>query len=238
MAGTNDINGICDAPELERVCSACLELDLAHFVEASDAYGYPNPVLCAIEAVWSLSVRYSCTYRALVSYAEWAERRGALPWSAEHPPAEAVRLLEALSPDEMAEQVFRSRHRTSTTNGILKAEAVRRYLQVLAAEKIVSNADALARRLELRPELLGVKGQSHGKSTDYFFMLAGCQELVKPDRMVKRFVEDAAGRSFSADAAATVIVHAAQLLAERVPGLTPRTLDRAIWEYKRVKGEY
>ncbi|MGV8083402.1 MAG: hypothetical protein AB2L09_07210 [Coriobacteriia bacterium] len=229
---------ILSADEFERVRSACLKLNLTSTIEATSEYGYANPVLCTIEAVWSLSVRYSCTYRALVSYTEWASALGALPWEAGHSPAEAAELLEPLSADEMAEQVFRSRHRTSTTNGILKAEAVRRYLQVLAAEEIATNAEALKRRLELRPKLLEVKGQSHGKSTDYFFMLAGCHDLVKPDRMLQRFVEDVVGRPFTADAAAIIVTEAAFILAEDVPGLTPRALDRAIWDFKRVKGEY
>lgn len=224
--------------DLAKTCTKCLmTLEIGSVVSAASAYGYANPVLCAIDAVWSLGVRYEAVRRAVAAYAAWASAQGVSPLSDTHSPAEALRLLSVYSPDGLADSVFRNRQLTSTKNCILKAEAVRDYLAVLADRQVVSNEDALAIKSEIEPLLRQVKGQSRGASTEYFFMLCGSDELVKPDRMIQRFVEDAIGRPVSPESAAQIVVEASGVLSEWVPGLTPRSLDRAIWSYQRDIGE-
>ena len=72
-------------------------------------------------------------------------------------------------------------------------------------------------------------------SLAYFFMLAGSEDLIKPDRMVQRFISRALGRDASpAETLELLPAACAELRTER-PGLTPRLLDYVIWNDERVK---
>jgi hypothetical protein len=68
----------------------------------------------------------------------------------------------------------------------------------------------------------------------YFFMLAGDDQLVKPDRMVLRFLAAALGRNVTLKEAQGLVAQACEILALEHPHLTPRALDHAIWHYQRV----
>lgn len=85
-------------------------------------------------------------------------------------------------------------HRTSTTGGILKADTVLRYTDVLLGPGIGTFADA--RRLLTEPERpaavaaapAGVPGEgADGIRRNYLWMLVGAQDLIKPDRMILRW---------------------------------------------------
>lgn len=222
------------AQDLARVSVRCLmTLEMGPVIPTASEYGYANPVLCAIDAVWSLGVRYEAVRNAVASYVRWMRGEGVDALASTHSPAQAVSLLEGLEPEEMTGTVFANRHRTSTRSGILKAEAVRRYLHILADAGVASKHDVEGQESALGAELRSVRGQGSGTSTEYFFMLCGSEARVKPDRMIQRFVEDAIGRAISAKKAASLVVEAAGVLSEWVPGLTPRALDRSIWAYQR-----
>ena len=66
-------------------------------------------------------------------------------------------------------------------------------------------------------------------------MLAGSDELIKPDRMVLRFLEDCLGRPVGADEALSLVAGAVAELKARYPAMTPRLLDHKIWEYQRER---
>lgn len=98
----------------------------------------------------------------------------------------------------MAKQVYQNRQRTSTRNGILKAEAILRFAQITHeygveylqdVEKILGNA-------EFEAEITHIPGQRSGISLRYFYMLAGSEDFIKPDRMINRFVCEATGKHF------------------------------------------
>jgi hypothetical protein len=226
------------ADELARVAvRSLMVLDMGSVLATVSEYGYANPVLCAIDAVWSLGVRYEAVRRSVASYVAWVQSQGTDPLSAAHTPMDALRMLDGMSPEAMANEVFRNHQLTSTKSGILKAEAVRRYLAVLANHEISTKDDVERGQSALEPALREVKGQSRGASTEYFFMLCGFEGRVKPDRMIQRFVEEAISTSVSAEAAAALVVDAARILAEWIPGLSPRALDRAIWAYQRERSD-
>ena len=90
-----------------------------------------------------------------------------------------------------------NRQRTSTTNGILKAEAVLHEARILEDEGVELTADLTAASQERLDHLQGrwstVAGQGSGVSWRAFSMLVGLPE-VKPDRMIRRFAAAALGR--------------------------------------------
>lgn len=79
-----------------------------------------------------------------------------------------------------------------------------------------------------------IKGQSSGISFDYFLMLAGDCNSVKPDRMVMRFLSNIYGLKIYKPKDATLYLNDLfGKLSPYVNGLTLRKLDYAIWSYQR-----
>jgi hypothetical protein len=155
-------------------------------------------------------------------------------------PADVRRFIEACGGAEAFAALVGNRQRTSTTNGILKAEAVLREARILEDEGVELPADltgASPERLDhLRQRWSTVAGQGSGVSWRAFSLLVGLPE-VKPDRMIRRFVAAALGRpretAVSVDEARDLVLGAAARL-----GISPRALDSAIWSYQsRPKAE-
>ncbi|MEJ1959689.1 MAG: hypothetical protein WDM70_09960 [Nitrosomonadales bacterium] len=89
----------------------------------------------------------------------------------------------------MAVDVYRNRQRTSARNGILKADAVNRFAAVLRKyniEYLQDISEALG-NTALERDIRSIPGQTSGISLKYFFMLAGSDDLIKPDRMILAF---------------------------------------------------
>jgi hypothetical protein len=80
----------------------------------------------------------------------------------------------------------------------------------------------------VRLSLQSVPGVGYVTS-NYFLMLLGVPG-VKPDRMIHRFLKDAAGHSFTSARAEGVLKAAAELLDAQ-----PNELDHAIWRYQRAR---
>ena len=137
----------------------------------------------------------------------------------------------------MTSDVFVNRQRTSTKSGILKAEAVWKFASALRSHRIEYLQDvgetlpsaALQRAIGLIP------GQGSGISLQYCWMLAGSDELIKPDRMVLRFLEDSLGRPVSTEEALRLVAGAVAELKAQCPAMSPRLLDHKIWEYQRAR---
>ena len=123
-----------------------------------------------------------------------------------------------------------NRQRTSSRNGILKADAVHRVAQVLIDASIATPQDLAQASpdhlAKVRKRWMTIPGQGSGLSWDYFLMLAGRQG-VKADRMVRRFVADALGLAepdVSQREAHSLITGAAAHL-----DVSVSQLDYAIW---------
>ena len=137
----------------------------------------------------------------------------------------------------MTDDVFANRQRTSTRNGILKAEAVWKFADVLRSHGITYLQDigetlpseALQQAIALIP------GEGSGISLGYFWMLGGAEDLVKPDRMIRRFVSDSLDRPVGDKEALRLVARAAAELKSTHPSMTPRLLDHKIWEYQRAR---
>ena len=82
-------------------------------------------------------------------------------------------------------------------------------------------------------EIAKIPGQSSGLSTRYFYMLAGDENFIKPDRMIRRFIYSALQRELSINECQELRLAAHAELVKEYPLLKPRSLDHLIWMYQR-----
>jgi hypothetical protein len=96
------------------------------------------------------------------------------------------------------ENIFQNRQRTSATNGILKVSASLQFIKVLSdfGVQYYQDIDKVLTNETFEQAIKRIPGQSSGTSLKYFFMLAGDENTIKPDRMVLRFLQDATGILF------------------------------------------
>ena len=137
----------------------------------------------------------------------------------------------------MAKSVYQNRQRTSARMGILKSEAVFRFANVFKAfgveyfqdlSKVINDA-----KFELG--LRAIPGQRSGISIQYFWMLAGSECFVKPDRMVIRFLENVLARKIkNPEEAARLLQSASNHLSKDFQNMNPRLLDYEVWKYQRA----
>jgi hypothetical protein len=194
---------------------------------------------CVIDAVWSISARYDQVVVPLVRRV--AERTGDL-----HP---VVAVPAALPPDPLPLPALLVRYptavklrtdtngqRTSTRGGIEKADAALRYARILidhetpdlsTVTRIIGNH---ARFDEVNKALAAVPGEgSAGVRRGYLWMLAGSDDLSKPDRMILRWLARH-GHSATPAQARDILQQAAEELTRRLNRpVTPWMVDHAIW---------
>ncbi len=135
----------------------------------------------------------------------------------------------------MAAEVYKNRQRTSSRGGVLKAEAAYRFACVLRDHGVERFQDlsVVANSAELERDIKAVHGHGSGISLQFFWMLAGTDDLIKPDRMILRFLEQVLGRKVSSQESLSILRTACAVLRADCPGMTPRLLDYKVWEYQR-----
>lgn len=229
----NDIEVI--AAHAERVlplASACL----------GDEYYYQSLPLCVIDAVYSIGVRYEGVKNVVARYCARFDLRRIRTTKGAFPPVheqESVTAFcekaERIGPDNMAQSVFCNRQRTSARNGILKANAVYRFAAVLRKHDIeyLQDISGGVGNTGLATDVLSIPGQASGISLQYFSMLAGSDDLIKPDRMILAFLKSVLGRSVCTSEAQDLLTAATVQLRVNYPSLTPRLLDHEVWKYQR-----
>ncbi|WP_218122237.1 hypothetical protein [Blastococcus aurantiacus] len=192
---------------------------------------------CVLDAVWSIGARYNAVVGPLVHRVLSEGASG--PLLTPGPPVEDVYPLDRFAdrfPDEEALlAVAQNRQRTSTRNGITKAQAVLGYVRVLrdhgvddiaAANVAMSSPPLLA---SLDKGLYRIRGEGkYGIRRGYFWMLCGDDARVKPDRMVLRWLEPHGVRDPHV-AQQLLIDVAAFMTREGSTPVTPWEVDHAIW---------
>ena len=157
--------------------------------------GYRSSLaLCVMDSIWSLGIRYQTVEKVLDRY---LKARGHTGLEASQGCLDGPRALlgwvEALDTGGGSGEAFagavQNWNRTSSVNGILKAEAVLQACSLLNSMGIDSTGDLLAQSDLVEPRWrTEIKGQASGISWKYVLMLAG-QSGVKPDRMIHRFMQ-------------------------------------------------
>ncbi|SRR5712692_3258505 len=204
---------------------------------------YASLPLCVIDAVFSIGVNYESTTRTVKSWCkaqtpEWETHcplRASLNPHSGYCISEFVGLLERHDFQALAAKIFDNRQRTSSRSGILKAEAVYRFAKILQDFRIETFDDTKddQKNKQVLKIIKEIPGQGSGISFNYFLILAGSENLVKADRMVCRFIENALGKQVSQETVEALVVNACVKLREEFPNLTPRLLDNKIWNYQR-----
>lgn len=212
--------------------------------ELSPEYSYFSLPLCVVDAVYSISVKYRAVQNTVCrfcNYTGWAnsgrDRYGNQP--GQHKLSEFIEILNGKSPEAMAKDIFGNRQRTSSRNGILKAEACVLFTTALLESGIDDFRDISDPRVaDAQNRVLAIPGQRSGISFKYFRMLAGDDSLVNPGRMVQRFVERATGEErINAKMAGKLVQLASDRLSESNRDWTPCRLDHTIWQFERATGE-
>jgi hypothetical protein len=194
--------------------------------------GYDSVGLAMIDAIWSIGVRYQSVQNVIARYR--AERLAGGRDAEADRPEDVRRFIEASGGPEGFALRMHNHQRTSSRNGILKAEAVLHEARILEQEGVAVPADlagAGEERLQhLRARWSAVPGQASGISWRAFCMLVGLAE-VKPDRMIRRYAATALGRS-SETAVGVEEAHDLVMATAAHLGVSPRELDYAIWSYQ------
>jgi hypothetical protein len=200
--------------------------------------------LCIADAVWSIGANYDQVVVPLVC--KLAANSGVeQPTVPAQEPTRADPLpltrLTALTVDNLTG--LTNRQRTSTRNGILKSDAVLRHTRVFAGHDVFTLPDAFelfidTPRLDaVDAALRSIPGEGKfGVRRNYLWMLIGNGDLIKPDRMVLRWlayhgvdVDPAGARDLIAELVAAVGARLGR-------NVTAWEIDHAIWNAGRRLG--
>jgi hypothetical protein len=78
-----------------------------------------------------------------------------------------------------------------------------------------------------------IPGQRSGISLKYFLMLAGNDNLIKPDRQILSFLKSILNENVSIQDAQALLQQSCEILKKEYPNLNLRLLDHLIWNYQR-----
>ena len=225
--------------DIKIIASYCEENLNLDDLELSEGYYYQSLPLCVIDAVFSIGVKYESTRNTVIKYCDYFNLKRIRDTKESFPKKEEqesisdfINKLIYLGTKVFSEEVFKNKQRTSATNGILKAEAVLHFANLLKdfeleylqdVHKIMYN-DEFENKIKLIP------GQKSGISLNYFFMLCGSNEFIKPDRMVLRFLEGILKRKVGIEEAQIILKSVSENLKEKYSDITPRKLDHTIWK--------
>ena len=150
-----------------------LPLSLA---KLSDEYFYQSLPLCIIDAVFSIGVKYDSTRKVVIRYCEQTSQlciRVGIDFPSQNEQesiSSFCKRPEQFDLNLMADNVYKNRQRTSTRNGILKAEAVLKFAKVLQTFGVEYFQD-LAKVIsdpKFDSALRAIPGQKSGISIQYF----------------------------------------------------------------------
>lgn len=204
-------------------------------------YFYSSLPLCVIDSVFSIGVKYESVRNTVKRYSSYFGINP-LRESEEHPSIkvqisidECVRSFEELGDEFYTTEIFKNKQRTSPTNGILKSQAVYQFCKVLQRYKVnyFQDLKKVIGNEEFEKDIRDIRGQKSGISLVYFYMLAGDKELIKPDRMIIRFLEECLQRKISLEEAQDLLEKTSAVLFENYKNINPRLLDYLIWNYYR-----
>lgn len=208
----------------------------------SNSYFYQSLPLCVIDSVFSIGVRYEGVERTVKGYCDFyglnrfRSDKHSLPEKVNQESiSDFCVKFEKLGEEKMASSVFCNRQRTSTKNGILKSRASYEFACVLKAHGVefFQNVEVVLNNESFSNDILKIPGQKSGIALKYFLMLAGSDDLIKPDRMIISYLERILKRKVNNTEAQNILVKASENIKLIYNNITPRLLDHEIWKYER-----
>jgi hypothetical protein len=228
-----------DIDKTSEYCRKSLNFDL----QEGSEYSYSCLPLTVIDAIFATGVLYKGVQNTVEKVcAKWGipkcrDDKSRFPQKGEQ--MSISMFLEKIdsfsNANELADKVYDNRQRTSSTNGMLKAQAVTELLKVLQQNKIEywQDVEKIKGLPNFETEFKAIKGQSSGVAFKYFLMLTGATYLIKPDRMIVRFLIAATGKRFSHDKCQEILTKVTETLTGDHPKLTAQKLDYVIWVFQR-----
>jgi hypothetical protein len=228
--------------DIDKIIEYCRK-NLSWNLVKGNEFSYSCLPLCAIDALFSINTRYKAVENTVERVClKW----GIPPYAADKsqfPPQEAQVSISAFlekiiafsNAEELVQAIYKNRQRTSSKNGILKAEAVTQLLKILQQNEIeyLQDVEKIKDLPHFETQFKAIQGQKSGVSFTYFLMLTGSNHLVKPDRMIIRFLNAATGKDFSRDECQKILTTVAKALTSEYPKLTVQQLDYQIWSFQR-----
>ncbi|MBE6185163.1 hypothetical protein G4D61_12685 [Bacillus ginsengihumi] len=227
-----------DNDKITEFCAEVLELENT---KLPSEYYYSSLPLCVIDSVFSIGVRYESVKNTVSRFCSYFNlnqgRRGTeiLDISEQFSIEEYLSSFESLGLEIFVNDVLKNKQRTSPTNGILKAEAVYLFCKILNKYGVnyLQDVKKIYGNEEFENEIRTIPGQKSGISLVYFYMLAGDDQWIKPDRMITRFLEKVLQRKVKLEEAQSLLDETTKLLKKYYPNITPRLLDYQIWNFER-----
>ena len=226
----------------EKIATYCNQLFNLKHISLGDQYQYHSLPLCVITTVYSIGIRYKSVQKVVDCYCTYFQlprlRTEQHTFSSQTEQESISVFMQKMTEygiDRFTQEIFANRNRTSTVNGILKAEAAFRFAKVLHKHEIhyFQDAHRAIANLDFERDIRLIPGQKSGISHDYFLMLTGSEDFIKPDRMVLRFLSQVLGQPVTIPQAQTLIREASAILRPQYSQVSPWLLDYAIWNYQR-----
>lgn len=200
---------------------------------------------CVLDAVWSIGALYDEVVVPLVwRVAAVGGDRMPLVSVGDQLPPDPLPLPTLLReyPDVGSLQFVTNLQRTSPRNGISKADATLRHARTLADHDVLNLEHAQQLLTEetnwllVDTALAAIPGDgADGVRRGYLWMLVGDDDLIKPDRMILRWLAREGLRA-NATKARDVIKEIAQALTEQLGRPVTRWMvDHAIWQAERSR---
>jgi len=194
--------------------------------------GWPGDIEAAlVDAVFSARAVYRSKNGKGIyaNVAAWRAGRDRTDWSLD----ELIAEIDGMGVDAWAGHFGNRQHSPtrppSAPGGPSKAATVREAAGALREQGINTATDIGLGNTETAQRVLAaVPGIGRG-TANYFLMLLGAPG-ARPDRMVHRFLRDAAGHAFSDAQAESAVIAAAERLS-----VQPHVLAHAIWRYESSK---
>lgn len=224
--------------EIQKIADYCQKnLDLRN-AELPEEYYYNSLPICVIDAIFSIGVNYNSTRKVVIKYCSYfnltkirKDKNGISPTEEQESTSNFCEKFSKLGLAFFVNNIFMNKQRTSTKNGGFKAQAVYEFCKVLQKHHVEYLQDVkkiiLSKKFE--EEIRSIKGQKSGISLRYFFMLAGSDDFIKPDRMILRFLENILNRKVGLDEAQLLLKETSHKLLKIHPKINPRLLDYQIW---------
>ena len=220
-----------------RNCERICDFETA---ELPKEYYYSSLVFCILDAVFSMGVRYTSTEKVVERYAnKYGLNRYTFEKSdTEHTIKDFITNINSVNDIyKFTVEILKNRQRTSTKNGILKAQACYDVANVFIKHGINTLNDfrnlSREQQVVLDKDILNIKGQGSGIMLKYLYMLAGSEDICKPDRHIRRFVEPILGENSTDEEIQKLFIYACNEMKKDFPRITVRLLDNKIWDYQK-----
>lgn len=201
---------------------------------------YKSLPICILDAVFSIGIKYAIVVNVEKNYMEYyqlkIERQE--PIKNEHTINDFIFNIEQFNEiEKFTNEVLKNKNRTSSNNGILKADACYQIAKIMQKRNIntLNDFKNYTDKQGLNKEILQVKGQGSGIMLKYLYMLTGDESLVKPDRWIERYIQEVFPEVKNQQDIQETMQKTVNYLKPEYPNLTVGKLDGMIWKYQTTK---